>query len=91
MYGMGVLDDSEMMKCLIKLSGVSFLSQAPSTVSQNMGKINRALQITHELGLKTPSVPKVGHWKLEDEFGAASAVIMVKDSLDPGVTESTVY
>jgi hypothetical protein len=35
-------------------------------------------------------VPTLGPWKLEDEFGAAAAAIMLKHSLDPGVTESTV-
>jgi hypothetical protein len=63
---------------------------APTTVLQNLGKINRALQIAQELGLKTPSVPKLGPWKLEDEFGAASAVLIVKHSLETGLTESTV-
>jgi hypothetical protein len=43
-----------------------------------------------ELGLKTLQVPELGPWKLEDEFGAAAAAIMLKHSLDPGVTESTV-
>jgi hypothetical protein len=33
---------------------------------------------------------KLGHWKLVDEFGAAVATIMVKHSLDPGLTETTV-
>jgi hypothetical protein len=32
----------------------------------------------------------LGPWKLEDEFGAAAAAIMLKHSLDPGVKESTV-
>jgi hypothetical protein len=33
---------------------------------------------------------KWGPWKLVDEFGAATATIMVKQCLDPGVTETTV-
>jgi hypothetical protein len=53
-------------------------------------KINRALKITHELGMSNPPLPSLGPWKLEDEFGAGAAVIMVKHSMDPGVTESTV-
>jgi hypothetical protein len=44
----------------------------------------------HELALTTRPVPKVGPWKLKDEFGVAAAVTMVKHSLDPGLTESTV-
>jgi hypothetical protein len=35
-------------------------------------------------------MPKLGPWKLVDEFGAAADTIMVKHSLDPGVTETTV-
>jgi hypothetical protein len=37
-----------------------------------------------------PPLPKLGPWKLEDDFGAGAVVIMVKHSMDPGVTESTV-
>jgi hypothetical protein len=59
-------------------------------VSHNLGKINRALQTAHELGMLNPPLPNLGPWKLEDEFGAGAAVIMVKHSMDPGVTESTV-
>jgi hypothetical protein len=55
-----------------------------------MGNINRALQIAHELGLKTPLVPKLGPWKLEDEFRSAEAVFMLNHSLDPGLMELTV-
>jgi hypothetical protein len=90
MYGKGVLDDCELMRCLRRVSLDAFWGRVPTTISQNVGKINRTLQITHELGLKTPPVPKLGPWKLEDKFGAAAAAIMLKHSLDPGVTESTV-
>jgi hypothetical protein len=34
-------------------------------------------------------MPKLGPWKLVEEFGTAAATIMVKHSLDPGVTETT--
>jgi hypothetical protein len=47
-------------------------------VSHNLGKINRALQIAHELGMLNPPLPKLGPWKLEDEFGAGPAIIMTK-------------
>jgi hypothetical protein len=40
--------------------------------------------------MSSPPMPKLGTWKLEDEFGAGAAVIMAKHSMDPGVTESTV-
>jgi hypothetical protein len=40
--------------------------------------------------MSNPPLPKLGPWKLEDEFGAGAAVIMAKHSMDPGVTESTV-
>jgi hypothetical protein len=35
-------------------------------------------------------MPKLGPWRLEDEFGAAAANIMAKHSMDPGVMENTV-
>jgi hypothetical protein len=35
-------------------------------------------------------MPKLGHRKLFNEFGAAAATIMVNHSLDPGVKETTV-
>jgi hypothetical protein len=54
-------------------------------VSKNMCKINRVLQIAHELGLKTPLVPRLGPWKLEDGSGSAARVIFDKHSLEPGV------
>jgi hypothetical protein len=42
----------------------------------NLGNINGALQIAHELGMSNPPLPKLGPGKLEDEFGAGAAVIM---------------
>jgi hypothetical protein len=35
-------------------------------------------------------MPKLGPWKLEDEFGAGAAAIMARHSMDPGITEDTV-
>lgn len=90
MAGTGVMDDSEMMKYLRRVSLDAFWSREPTTVSYTLGKINRALQIAHDLGLKTPPVPRLGPRKLVDEFGAVAAVIMAKHSLDQGVMESTV-
>jgi hypothetical protein len=89
MYGTGVQDDSGLLRCLRRLNLDAFWIREPTTVSENLGKINRALQIAHELGSKTPPMPKLGSWKLEDEFGATTAAIMLKHSLDPGATEST--
>jgi hypothetical protein len=34
-------------------------------------------------------MPKLGPWKLEDEFGFAATTIMAKHSMDPGVMEAT--
>jgi hypothetical protein len=85
-----VLDDSEKLRCLMRVSVDAFWSREPTTISQNLSKINPALQIAHTLGLKTPPVPKLGPLKLEDEFRAAAAAKILKHSLDPGVTEYTV-
>jgi hypothetical protein len=59
-------------------------------MKQNLGKVNRALQIAHEQGMRDAPMLKLGPWKLVDEFGAAEATIMVQHSLDHGVTETTV-
>jgi hypothetical protein len=65
-----------------------FWSRDPTTVSQNLGKINLALQIAHEMEMCNPPMPKLVHWKLEDEFGAGAA--MAGHSMDPGITEDRV-
>jgi hypothetical protein len=88
--GSGLLGDVELLKCLRRVNLDAFWSREPSTVSHNFGKINRALQIAHELGMSNPPLPNLGPWKLKDKFGAGAAVIMAKYSMDPGVTESTV-
>jgi hypothetical protein len=88
--GSGLLGDVELLKCLRWVNLDAFWSREPSTVSQNLGKINRALKIAYELVMSNPPLPKLGPWKLEDEFGAGAAVIMAKHSMDAGVTESTV-
>jgi hypothetical protein len=88
--GVGLLGDVELLKFLRRVSLDAFWSRGPSTVSHNLVKINRALQIAHELGMSNPTLPSLGPWKLDDEFGAGAAVIMAKHSMDPGVIESTV-
>jgi hypothetical protein len=49
-----------------------------------------SLDSARELGTRNPPILKLGPWELQDEFGAGVAVIMVKNSLDLGVTEDTV-
>jgi hypothetical protein len=51
-------------------------SHEPTNIKKNLGKVNRALQIAHELGMRDPPMPKLGPWKLVDEFGAAAATII---------------
>jgi hypothetical protein len=41
MYGTGVLDDSELMRCLRRVGLDDLWSREPTTISQNVGKINR--------------------------------------------------
>jgi hypothetical protein len=88
--GKALLGDTELMKCLRRVNLDAFWSREPTTIKQNLGKINRVSQIAHEMGMRDPPIPKLGHWKLVDEFGPAAATIMVNHSLDPGVTETTV-
>jgi hypothetical protein len=40
MYRTGVLDDSELMMCLWRVSLDAFRSREPTTISQNLGNIN---------------------------------------------------
>jgi hypothetical protein len=88
--GKGLLGDTELMKCLRRVNLDAFWSREPTTIKQNLGKVNWSLHITHKMGMRDPPMPKLGPWKLVDEFGAAAATIMVKHSLDLGVTETTV-
>jgi hypothetical protein len=87
---LGPLGDMELMKSLHRVNLDAFSSREPKLVSQNLVKINRAFQIAHEMVIYNPPMSKPGHWKLEDEFGAGCAAIMVRHSMDPGITEDTV-
>jgi hypothetical protein len=88
--GSEILVDLELLKCLRQVNLDAFWSREPSTVSQNLGKINRAQKIAYELGMSNTPLPNLGPRKLEDEFGAGADAIMVKHSMDTGVTDSTV-
>jgi hypothetical protein len=87
--GKGLLGDTELMKYLRRVNLDAFWSREPTTIKQSLGKVIRDLQIAHELGMRNPPMPKLGPWKLVDEFKAAAAIIMVNHSLDPGVMETT--
>jgi hypothetical protein len=88
--GLGPLDDTELMKSLRRVNVDSFWSREPTTVSHILGKVTIALQIAYEIGMSNPPMPKLGPWKLEDEFGDGAAVIMARHSMDPGVMDDTV-
>jgi hypothetical protein len=90
MVGMGLLGDTELIKCLRRVNLDVLWSREPSTIKQNLGKVNRALQISHELVMRDPPMPNLGPCMLMDEFGAAAVAIMVKHSMDLEVTETTV-
>jgi hypothetical protein len=45
--GLGPLDDTELIKSLRRVNLDAFWIREPTTVSQNLGKVNRALQIAH--------------------------------------------
>jgi hypothetical protein len=42
------------------------------------------------MGMSNPPTPKLGPWKLEDEFGDGTTIIMARHSMDPGITDDTV-
>jgi hypothetical protein len=60
MVGKGLLGDTELMKFLRRVNLDALWSREPSTIKQNLGKVNQALQIAHELGMRDPYMPKMG-------------------------------
>jgi hypothetical protein len=59
-------------------------------VSQHLGKVSRALNIAHDMGMSNPPMINLGPWKLYDELGAGASYIMASNYMDPGITEDTV-
>jgi hypothetical protein len=90
MKGTGVSDDAETIALIRRANLDAFWSREPTTIGHNLSKINLVLQIFHELGLDNPPVPMLGTWPVEDNFGMGAAIVLLKHSLDPGVTETTV-
>jgi hypothetical protein len=88
--GLGTLDDTELTKSLRRANLDTFWSREPMPVSKNLGKINWALQIAHDMGMSSPPMPKLGPWKLEDELGDGAAAIVARNSTDPVIMEDTV-
>jgi hypothetical protein len=64
--GKGLLGDTELMKCLMRVNLDTFLSREPTTIKQNLVKVNRELQIAHKLGMRDPPMPMMVPWKLVD-------------------------
>jgi hypothetical protein len=90
MKGTGVLNDAETIDLIRRANLDVFWSREPTTIGHNLSKVNRVLQISHELGLDKPPVPRLGPWPVKDKFGIRAAIVLLKHSLDPGVTETTV-
>jgi hypothetical protein len=87
MYGSGVLNDTETMDLIRRASIDALWSREPSTVSGNLTKNNRVLQISHELDLDKPPVSILGPWPVKYSFGMGVDIALLKHYLDPGVTE----
>jgi hypothetical protein len=90
MKGTGVLNDAETIDLIRRANLDAFWSREPTTIGHNLSKVNRVLQISHELGLDKPPVPRLGPWSVEDKFGMGDAVVLLKHSLDPVATKTTV-
>jgi hypothetical protein len=90
MKGKGVLNDAETIALIRRANLDAFWSREPTTIGHNLSKVNRLLQIAQELGLDKPPVPRLGPCPVEDDFGMGDAIVLLKHSLDPGVTETTV-
>jgi hypothetical protein len=90
MKGTGVLSDAETIALIRRVILDAFWSREPTTIGHNLSKVNRVLQISHELGLDKPPVPRLAPWPVEEKFGMGAAIVLLKHSLDPGVNETTV-
>jgi hypothetical protein len=88
--GTGVLNDAETIYLIRRANLDAFWSREPTTIDRNLSKINRVLQISHELGLDKPPVPMLGPCPVEEKVGMGAAIVLLKHSLDHGVTETKV-
>jgi hypothetical protein len=59
-------------------------------VSQNLGKVNRILQLGFELGMDNPPLPLAEPWPVKDKTNAEGVAVILRHSLDPGRTEDTI-
>jgi hypothetical protein len=84
------LNDAETIDLIIRANLDAFWNREPTTIGHNLSKINRVFQLSHELGLDKPPVPMLGPWPVEYKFGMGAAILFLKHSFDPGVTETTV-
>jgi hypothetical protein len=90
--GTGVLNDAETIDLMKRANLDAFWSREPTIIGHSLlSKVNRVLQISHELGLDKPPVPRLGTWPVEDKCGMGADIVLLKHYLvDPGVTETTV-
>jgi hypothetical protein len=54
LFGEGKLSDVVLLRSLRRANLDAFWSRKPTTVSQNLGKVNRILQLGSELGMDNP-------------------------------------
>jgi hypothetical protein len=67
-----------------------FWSREPNTVSQNLGKVNRSLQLGFELGMDNPPLSLAEPWPVKNNTNAGGAAVILRHSLDPGGTEEMI-
>jgi hypothetical protein len=70
MKGAGVLNVAETIELIRRANLDAFWSRELTTIGQNLSKVNRVLQISHELGLDKPPVPRLGPWPVEDKIAS---------------------
>jgi hypothetical protein len=59
-------------------------------VSQNLGKVNRILQLGFELGMDNPPLPLAEPWPVKDRTNVVGVVVILCYSLGPAKREDTV-
>jgi hypothetical protein len=90
LFGEGKLSDVVLLRSLRRANLDAFGSPEPNTVSQNLGKVNRILQLGFELGMDNPPLPIAEPWPVKDKTNAGGAASILCHSLDPGRMEDTV-
>jgi len=80
--------DTVMMECIRRVNLDALWSREPSTVAGNLSKAREVLRVRKELGMVEAVLQPIGPYPDKDVLGYATAILMVKSSLDGGKYEN---